>query len=626
MSLAIPSITRLVLMPGPNLLSDLPGVRLSARWPPAALDGGAPAARVMAALLDNPDLASVRAQGQPAGDPADLDEVVAAIAGLAMPLVGQPMAGGCGAWVAREESAVIVAVHRDLALAVQAARLAFTLTVAVVSELLRSGAATAAMEQVGRDLGEFRGRWQAIGFGDLNWRKIAAAEARGIPWRRLAGNDRILLLGHGCRQVRAMDTMIDQDGYIAVRLATHKYLANTVLHAAGLPVPRSAMVTDRRMAVAQAGRIGYPVVVKPSLTDFGIAVAVNLQSDDAVARAFDAASRHGPVMVEQHVPGAHYRLLVMHGKFLSANRQDPAQVIGDGTSSVDRLTALANSGRRDTLSGDLKKIVIDAEAIDVLRRQGLTMESVPAAGRRVLLREHSNLSVGGSYRNVTSQVHPDNRRLAETAAAIVGLRIAGVDFIASDISRSYLETGGMICEINPRPGTVMGEPDGLVENAFLDGLFPDQGNGRIPIVALVSPRPQSRPQPRLLQRLEAIAADLGHRAVVATRSAVRFHGEVVTAGDFDPVFPVEAALRHPGATAAIVQLASDDIAEAGLVFDRCALAVAMEQAEASSDAARRDKVLSLLARHSERMLHASDEAAIAAAVRQVLAAGGAASR
>ena len=51
----------------------------------------------------------------------------------------------------------------------------------------------------------------------------------------------------------------------------------------------------------------------------------------------------------------------------------------------------------------------------------------PAKGEVVLLRENANLSTGGFAWDVTEKIHPDNVALAERAAAIIGLDIAGID-------------------------------------------------------------------------------------------------------------------------------------------------------------------------------------------------------
>src|SRR5262249_27705371 len=101
-------------------------------------------------------------------------------------------------------------------------------------------------------------------------------------------------------------------------------------------------------------------------------------------------------------------------------------------------------------------------------------------------RHTSNTSRGGTARNVTVRVHPDNARLAERATVVIGLDLAGVDLITPDIERSFREVGGAICEINPSPGLYMREPGFLVEDAMLDGFFAPGDRGRIPLLCLLA--------------------------------------------------------------------------------------------------------------------------------------------
>ena len=88
----------------------------------------------------------------------------------------------------------------------------------------------------------------------------------------------------------------------------------------------------------------------------------------------------------------------------------------------------------------------------LLTEAGLFMNDVLTKGRTVALRSAANVSTGGLPIDITDQVHPDNRKMAERAAKGIGLDIAGIDFMTTDITRSYHEVGGGIIEINARPG------------------------------------------------------------------------------------------------------------------------------------------------------------------------------
>ncbi|OFZ89849.1 MAG: GNAT family N-acetyltransferase [Betaproteobacteria bacterium RBG_16_66_20] len=97
-----------------------------------------------------------------------------------------------------------------------------------------------------------------------------------------------------------------RDGALAQsRSILTEHEAKAVLAAFGLPVPRNIIATDGAAAVAAAGEIGYPVVIKihsPDIThksDVG-GVRRNLQTPEMVAGAFEGMLRH----VRTTCPGA----------------------------------------------------------------------------------------------------------------------------------------------------------------------------------------------------------------------------------------------------------------------------------------------------------------------------------
>ena len=65
----------------------------------------------------------------------------------------------------------------------------------------------------------------------------------------------------------------------------------------------------------------------------------------------------------------------------------------------------------------------------------------PRKGARVLLAATGNMSTGGTSIDRTHEAHPDNVEIAETAAQVVGLDVAGIDFIVPDIDRAGARAG-----------------------------------------------------------------------------------------------------------------------------------------------------------------------------------------
>ncbi|MFC2992556.1 Mur ligase family protein [Halomonas tibetensis] len=240
------------------------------------------------------------------------------------------------------------------------------------------------------------------------------------------------------------------------RLARHKSATLERLARAGLPVPATRRVTREEQLAPVVKALGWPLAVKPADQDQGRGVACGITTLEQLRRAVAAAhtfTRQG-VLVQRHVAGDDHRLLVVGGRCLAVARRMPGSVVGDGRHSVAVLVERLNADPRRG-SGHrylLKALSLDDEAQTLLVEQGLTPDAVPAVGQRVVLRRTANISSGGTAEALTRAAHPDNLRLAEHAARLVGLDVAGIDLLISDVRRSWREVGAAILEVNAQPG------------------------------------------------------------------------------------------------------------------------------------------------------------------------------
>src|SRR5260370_21505604 len=138
----------------------------------------------------------------------------------------------------------------------------------------------------------------------------------------------------------------------------------------------------------------------------------------------------------------------------------------------------------------------------MLTRAGLAAESVPEAGGVVFLGSTANLSTGGTATDVTDVIHPDNREMAERAVRAIGLDVGGVDFLSKNITESYRQIGGGICEVNAAPGFRMhvapseGTPRDVAA-PVIDMLFPAGASARVPIAAITATNGQTPTAPML---------------------------------------------------------------------------------------------------------------------------------
>jgi cyanophycin synthetase len=317
---------------------------------------------------------------------------------------------------------------------------------------------------------------------------VDAAAARGIPWRRLGG-ECLVQLGQGRRQHRIWTAETDRTSAIAEGISRDKQLTKQLLAAAGVPVPVGRTVTTAAEAWEAAQAIGLPVVVKPLDANHGRGVFLDLSSREEIERAVPVAAEEGrrvrTVVVEQFVPGLEHRLLVIGGRMVACAKGEHIHVTGDGRHTVAELIDLQiNSDPRRGISEAMpnKTVKLEATVLAQLARAGVTPETVPGAGTRVLVNQ-----IGTHGIDATALVHPDMAAMAERAARAVGLDIAGIDVIARDIAQPPHGQGAKVCEVNAGPQLMIhanpsqgpGQPVG---RAIVDELFGPGDDGRIPVV------------------------------------------------------------------------------------------------------------------------------------------------
>ncbi|KFE60787.1 cyanophycin synthetase [Hyalangium minutum] len=406
---------------------------------------------------------------------------------------------------------------------------------------------------------------------------VDAARKRRIPVKRLTPTGSLVQLGYGVYQKRIMASQTSDTSAIAVDICQEKPLTNTILRAVGISVPEGRTVKSADEAWDVAQDLGLPVILKPEAGNQGKGVMVNLRSEAEVRAAYAVASQYrGDVLVERHIEGDDYRLLVVDGKMVAAARRDPAQVMGDGKSTIAQLVEVANRDprRRPGHSSSLTRIRLDDAAQVVLQQQGFTGDSVPAAGQAVKLRQNCNLSTGGTAADVTDVVHPSNARLAELAAQMLNLDIAGIDLLCKDIRRPLAEQGGAIVEVNAAPGLRMhiqptsGVPRD-VGGPIIDMLYPPGTPSRIPIVAVTGTNGKTT-----VVRLVAHMFETARRRVGFTSTEGTYiRGERILEGDCSGPKSAQAVLLHPRVEAAVLEVARGGILREGLGFDWCSVGV-----------------------------------------------------
>ena len=405
---------------------------------------------------------------------------------------------------------------------------------------------------------------------------VDAAKARGIPFRRQTEGS-LVQFGWGAKQRRIQAAEIDTTGAIAETIAQDKELTKKLLSAAGVPVPEGRPVSSAEDAWVAAQEIGGAVAVKPQDGNQGKGVTVNVSTREAVMAAYDNARQfRDDILVERYLVGSDYRVLVVGDRLVAAARREPPLVVGNGSSTVAEMVAEVNTDpRRGTgHATPLTRIRLDDIAKARLAEQGLTSDSVPDKGRRVILRNNANLSTGGSATDITDDVHPEVAARCIAAAQMIGLDICGVDVVCETVMRPLEEQRGGVVEVNAAPGLRMHTNPSYgkgrnVGEAVIAHMYPDGGNGRIPVVAVTGTNGKTT----TVRLIAHILATAGQRVGMTDTNGVYINGRQIDTGDCSGPRSARSVLMHPDVDAAVLESARGGMLREGLAFDRCQVAV-----------------------------------------------------
>jgi GNAT-family acetyltransferase (TIGR03103 family) len=296
---------------------------------------------------------------------------------------------------------------------------------------------------------------------------VDEARRRGINVRVTDAEGGFFQLSFGGRSIHCRESLSELTSGVAVSICDDKAVTRRMVEAAGVVVPEQIEAGDRETLSAFLSTHGS-VVVKPARGEQGRAVAVGLDTLEAVETAVDIARRHcDRVLVERCAQGEDLRLVIIDFRLVAAAIRRPARVTADGKSSLRELIRI-QSRRRAAATGGESKIPLDEETVRCLAAAGYGLEDVPPEGTEIQVRRAANLHTGGTIHDVTDEVHPRLVEAAIRAARAIDIPVVGIDFIV----RSAREPEYVFIEANERPGLANHEPQPTAER-FIDLLFPN---------------------------------------------------------------------------------------------------------------------------------------------------------
>lgn len=317
--------------------------------------------------------------------------------------------------------------------------------------------ANLALAQAAQDKA-YNSRWSTPGYEDWEMSTqllVREAMRRGIKVEAIDHGDNLIKLTGGSRVEYVMQcTKTSADSYITPLLMNNKSVAKDMLIEAGIAAPRGERFSRDAAQNQLSAYVGIPVVIKPQSTNFGLGITMfgegatleQLLHAAEVAFGFDDV-----VLVEEFIPGLEYRFLTIGDTVAGVLHRAPAQVVGDGTSTIAELIAEKNAHpyRSTGYRTPLVNIEMGEVETEFLARQGLTFNSVLGRDELVILRPNSNISTGGESFDVTDEVASIFMERAVSAAKVFDAHFCGVDMIIHDLKDP--ESAYSIIEVNFNP-------------------------------------------------------------------------------------------------------------------------------------------------------------------------------
>ncbi len=257
--------------------------------------------------------------------------------------------------------------------------------------------------------------------------------------------------------------MTSKDTQISYFIMENKTVTKKILDEQGYAVPQGGEYESVADALGNFEKYrGQSIVVKPKSTNYGIGISVfkNPPTKESYQEALEIAFKEDEaVLVEEFVAGTEYRFFVIDGEVEAVLLRVPANVVGDGESTISALIDKKNEDPLRGVNHLAPLAIIEKGSIEalMLKEQGYTFDSVPEKDEQVFLRENSNISTGGDSIDFTDEMDESYNHIAVGIAEALDVRVTGIDLIIPDYNQpSQKEAPGYSCiEANFNPAMNM---------------------------------------------------------------------------------------------------------------------------------------------------------------------------
>jgi D-alanine-D-alanine ligase-like ATP-grasp enzyme len=223
-----------------------------------------------------------------------------------------------------------------------------------------------------------------------------------------------------------------------------------------LPCPKGRSFISVKNALSYGVELGFPLVVKPTISSFSRHVSFNIQSVEELQNAIIIAKQiNYKIVVERHIPGDVHRVTVIDNEVVGCTKRQASSIIGDGKMTIQKLINEKNShpwrGNPGQIDCTLHKVEINDHLKKFLAKQNVQLNTKLKKGMQIFLSFKMNNGNGADVTNATAAIHPENEKLFLKVHKLLNLPLSGLDFICQDVSVPWQSQKFAIIENNSLP-------------------------------------------------------------------------------------------------------------------------------------------------------------------------------
>lgn len=273
----------------------------------------------------------------------------------------------------------------------------------------------------------------------------------------------------------------------SINIAEDKTKAYEYMRKNNVPIPKTETFVYIGNSIdsicERAEEIGFPLVVKPTNMGGGKGVFTNVKDYENLKKSIlsirdDFNSKR--VIVERYFENAvDYRFYVMQNEVLAVSKSYSSNVIGNGINNIQALIQKRNTEIKNHISTTNRQMKINKDMRQFLKQQQLSLDSVPAKGERIFVREHGTYLGDRLNVDCTDEVDPKFKEHAVQALnSIPGLPCGSVDMIINEekeegIVNEVNSKGEIMMHVFPFEGKARDIP-----KAVIDYYFPNTKNNK----------------------------------------------------------------------------------------------------------------------------------------------------